>query len=101
MIRIFCAYPGLLMQQFPELKRLHRERRIAIASFDAHRGYIMPDDQVVMISPRAVMHTQVIRPSHLHDYSCLGSYAHSHCKHVAYILSFPLHAPCSTTGVTP
>lgn len=95
MIRIFTVYPNLLMQQFPALRRLHHERRIAIASFDAHRGYIMPDDQVVLISPRAIMYTQIIRPSHLHDYSRLGTYAHAHCKYVAYVLAFPLHMPAA------
>lgn len=104
MIRIFTAHPSLLMRAYPALREAHNARRISIAAFDAHRGYIMLDDQVILISPRAVLHTQIITPSMYHDYSTLGSYAHAHCKHVAYITSFPLHVRpehATSTGATP
>lgn len=99
MIRIFTAHPQLLLNAYPELKRAHRERRVSVAAFHDHRGYIMRNDQVILISPRAVLHTQIIKPSMYHDYSTLGTYAHAHCDHVAYVLAFPLYGAFSATGV--
>jgi len=89
MIYIFAAHPHCMRTTYPWLRRLERERKVLLASYNEHRGYCGRTGQVILVHPNAISQTQVITTSIRSDYSHLASYMHAHCDNVAYLFALP------------
>lgn len=91
MIYIVCAHPYALHRAYPLLQELRRERKVRILSFTNFHSALCGtrDAQVVMVHPRAIMHTQVVRPSDISDFGYAYAQLCARTKYIVIIKSLP------------
>ena len=89
MVTLIAPHPNALLRRYPQLQEYVAARVLRICDYHNWRGRLFKNEQVVLISPRAVMLTQVVTPSMRSDYSWLYTQLFTRTQHLAVLHALP------------
>lgn len=86
---VVAPHPNALMRRYEWLRDAVLARRLQLCDYHNWRGIVMQGDQVVLLSHRAIMHTQIVTPSLRNDYSWVYTQLHLRTKYFAQLHKLP------------